>query len=243
MQLWIGTYAFPAGQCAVTSRVTGIERSDSGRPLRFTLALDVDGVIRGTGQADLSARELQLRAVLATPFQDLILRQDTGPPSSLALVSNQSLSGVVVVSGPDFYKPDGPEFVTTRHFRFSAEAVFLSPGGAAALVSWTQTVSVQGNGGPVRAWRVPINADPIRQVVTPRSIIRYTQQGSATGHTAEPRVPPPVFGRAYLMNESEAVQKVTPRPVGRNWVNYTVSWNYVFESDRPLTGTTPLPAF
>lgn len=243
MQLFVGTYGFPVNAAGVTGGVRQVIRSDSGRPLRYVQGLDVTGTIFGSGQADLTDRENALRAALQKPYVDVVLKRDDGQPSALALLNSKTLSGVVVTSGPEFFEDQGSEYVTTRRFRFSVEATYLAPKAESALVSWTQTVSVLGNGGPIRTWRIPLNADPIRQAVTPRSTIRYTQSGQAVGHLRMPLPAPPMFGRAYLLNEQESVQQDYGRPLGRYWVEPSVRWNYVFEADKLLTGSTPLPVF
>lgn len=242
MQLTLGGYKFPVNGCEVTGRV-GYERSDSGRPLRYTQYLDVNGTLFGSGQADMTRLEDELRDALRRPYRDLVLKRDDGGNSALRLINAESLSGVVATSGPDFFEAQGSEYVTTRRFRFTAEATYLMPGTQTALVSWTQTVSVVGNGGPVRSWRVPVNADPIRQTLTKASVIRYTQSGAAVGNFAPPIPPPPVFGRAYLVNEQEAVTRTVGRPLGKYWIEPSVQWNYVFETSKPLVGVTPLPVF
>jgi hypothetical protein len=242
VQLFWGSTPFPVNAAAVTGSVQFV-RSGSGRPIESVQRVEVGFTLFGAGQKDLSNQEGVIRAALMTPYQDLILRRDDGGIAGISLINNSSLSGCVVVSGPDFGEAQGSEYVTTRRGRFVVEATYLVPGAQTALVSWTQTVSVLGNGGPRRTWREPVNAAPIRQVVKRQTVIRYTQSGQAVGHLVKPFVPPPIFGRAYLVNESEAVQYGTGEPLGRSWRNWPVSWNYVFESDRFLVGTTPLPVF
>lgn len=242
MQLWWGNTAFPVNAAAVTGTV-GYVRSQAGRPLQAVVRAEVTATLFGEGQANLTAQEQVIRSALMTPYRDLILRRDDGGAAGLSLVNNTSLTGCVVVSGPDFFRSDGSEYVTTRQFRFVVEATYAVAGAEAALFSWTQTISVTGNGGPRRTWRLPLNADPVRQVVTPRTIIRYVQVGQAVGHLLAPTAPPPVFGAAYLVNESVSVSSTPGEPMGRAWRMPAVQWNYVFESDRPLFGTTPLPVF
>lgn len=230
MQLSLGNgYTFPTNAAAVTSRVEVIQ-SGNGRPIRQKMYLDVTASIYGDGQAALTLQENAVRLALSQPYFDIRLKQDSGADSALRLLQNSSLSGTRVTSGPNFTDAQGPEYVKVRTLDFTAEAEFLLP-NSNVVISWVETVGYVGNGGPVRRYRYPvggISLDPIRQIVTPRSLITYTQSGESVGHLGY-YDPVMLFNRAYLVNEREAVQRRTPKPIGRSWVEYSLSWNYIFE--------------
>jgi hypothetical protein len=240
MQLWQGNYGFPVNGALVTSR-TEVVRSDSGRPLRWRMYLDVEFTLKGSGPAQLSALENAARDALSRPYVDLVLRDDTGIPTSSRLVNADSISGVMVVDGPTFRDGQGPEFVTLRTGRFTAVAEYVFRGAETALVSFTESISVQGNGGPVRNWRLPVNARPIRQEVTPYSIIRYTQQGAAVGHLIPPARQPPYIDPDLLVNEQDAVSRDVGQPLGKAWINPVTRWTYVFESPELIPFNPVLP--
>lgn len=242
MMLVVGRYQFPANAAAVTSRVVGLDRAENGRPLRTTLAIDVTATIFCSGQADAAAKETAVRAALLIPYQDVSLLMDDNRPSALTLLNRTSLSGVVVTSGPDFTEAAGPEYVVCRRLKFSAEATYLVPTQGTGLVSYRDSLTIQGNGLERRNWRFPLNARPIRQVVSPYSLITVTQSGTAVGHLARPTPPAPLWPQ-YLVNEARAITEGDSQPMGNIFVNWPVSWNYVFESDRPLTGRPPPPRF
>lgn len=243
MQLYWGNYAFPVNAAAVTSTLRTF-RSQSGRPLRVLMDLRVTATLFGTTQTELTTLENQARSALAQPYKDLVLKQDDGNNSGLRLINRSSVGGVVITDGPNFMDAEGPEYVKTRTLEFTGEAEFILAGvSISALVSFFETVSVLGNGGPVRRWRVPVGGDsvePIRQIVTPRSMIRYTQSGEAVGLTRYP-VPRPIFPTVYLQNENEAIMRRTPSPKGNAWVDWPISWNYIYDSPRPLTGEPQRP--
>jgi hypothetical protein len=240
MQLFWGQYRFPINGASTTSKAEATF-SASGRPLRYIIKVGVLAYLDGDGPADLSFQENALRAALAIPYQDLILKLDTGQASSTQLLNATSVSGVRVVSGPDFTNDaKDSEYVTQRTARFEVAAEYLIRGTENALVSFTESVTVTGNGGPDRNWRFPINGPPIRQVVTPYSLITASQSGTAVGHTTRP-VPPPPLWPDYLVNPRHSHTKSTPEPHGRAWLNWPVKWSYSFESDVPLVAMANLP--
>lgn len=245
MQLFLGSYAFPVNGALVTTRTT-IERSQSGRPLAWLQSIDVVAFLFPVGagasnQEKLTNAEGLLRIALSKPYQDLALKTDSGSLTGTCLINAKSISGVVVTDGPNFEDGMTPEYVAIRTARFKAEARYLFSGTADALVNYQESITVTGNGGPIRKWRIPVNAPPIRQETTKYSIIRTVQQGSAIGYTKYPIPPAPIYGTEFLQNETTAVQEQSPTPMGRGWLNYPITWNYVYESSKPLVGRPRLP--
>lgn len=238
MQLFWGTYAFPVNAAACTSR-TRVTSNQSGRPMRIALDFNVRATLFGNGQQSLSDQEALCRAALSIPYQDLILKQDNGADSSMRLLQRASAGGVKITDGPHFTDAQSPEFVSTRTVEFTGTAEYFLP-GSTGLMSYYESVSVLGNGGPIRRWRNPVNAGLVRQVVNPRSLIVYTQSGRALGHIAYP-VPRMIFPAAYCVNEAYAVVQETPTPMGNAWVDWPVSWNFIFQADRLLNGGPQLP--
>lgn len=239
MRLWWGNYAFPTNAAEVTSR-TGTEFNYSGFPLRYVITVAVKVTLDGDGQEDLSDAEDEMRAALAVPYQNLILKTDSGNQSSARLITSSSITGVRLKSGPNFGEAQGAEFVNRRTCEFEMEAEYMIRGAENAVVSWRETVSIVGNGGPRRTWRFPLNANPIRQQVTKNSLVRATQSGEAIGHTRTPRRPLPIWPK-FVVNESDGGTVDTPEPKGRAYLNYPVKWSYSFESGYPLVGLPSLP--
>lgn len=242
MQLQIGSFLFPANSADVTTR-TQIVRSDSGRPMRYLGTMDVTAVLLAADQYGCTAVEQAVRVALSVPYTFISLRHDNGAASASTLTS-QGGFGVCVVDGPHFDKSAGPEYVTTRTVRFTAEAEYVFRGAENYPVAWHDSISIQGTGGPSRRWRIPLRGRPIRQETTQFTIVRATHAGSGIGHLGYPSVPPPAFGYKYLVNESASVTRGTPEPRGPTGrVNWPVSWSYAFEADVPLVGLPTMPRF
>jgi hypothetical protein len=238
--LW-GSYAFAANSCELASR-SRVVLSDSGRPVRYVTRVNVSGWLEADGQAALSTLEASLRNALATPYQDLKFLTDDGRVTATSLLNASSLSGVRVVDGPTFDGTSGAEYATLRQFRFEAEAEYLVRSASAAVLSFQESVSVTGDGGPRLRLRVPVNASIIiPQVVTPRSVVRAVQSGQAVGHLGYPAAPPPLWPRPIYQGDQSDVQRQSPRRLGLAFVEYGIAWRYAFESDGPLVGAPNLP--
>jgi hypothetical protein len=242
MQAKWGTFSFLSNGCSVTSR-TRLVQAETGRVVRYITRVSVAGWLEGDSQSSLALQEDQLRAVLLDQYRDFKFLTDANAATPLSLLNSESLSGVRVVDGPVFADADGAEYATVRRFSFDLEAEFIVRGAENAVLSWTETVAITGTGGPVRNWRVPINAfPPIRQTVTPRSIVRATQTGRGVGHIRYPATPRPLWPQ-YERLEMRALSPQSPRSLGRAAVEWPVQWSYTFESDVPLVGFPSLPPF
>lgn len=239
MQLWWGAFAFAANGADVTN-TTFAEISPQGLALRYVSSYMVTAVIDGSGQADLSRKELLIRNALAVPKQDFVLRTNAGAPSSAAIFNRDTMSGTRV-KRIEFREAQGAEFVNRRTVTFEVEAVYLISSAVNAVIMWRESVTVQGNGGPHRVWRFPINGDAIREVISPNSLVTATQSGEAVGHTRRPLRPLAIWP-TYLVSESDTIGTDAPEFLGQAYVNWPVKWSYRFErGDGPLTGVAGLP--
>jgi hypothetical protein len=241
MQAKWGKTALPVNGAEITSTMNVVEATDWVAPQRYLVAYNVVVYLVVDGQADLYAQDLSIRAALMKRNQDFVLYTDAGKASSAAILAAATASGtrVVAISTPE---AQGAEFVTRRTIAFTVTGEYHVADAARAVVSWRETLTVSGNGGPSRRWRFPVNAPAIRQVVTPNSLVRASQRGQAVGYLARPAKPAPLFP-AYLVNESDSGTIDTPQYMGNStYVNWPVSWSYEFErGDGPLVGVPGLP--
>ncbi len=169
MQLYYGNLPlFNMNQAEVTSN-TRLVQASTGRPLRYIVDIHVSkAYLVGTTQAQLTQAEAALRTALLQGYADLVLRQDSGAASSLAIVSNASISGVRIIDGPHFEEAEGAEFVTLRTARFTAQAEYIIANTANVVTEFHESISFYGNCGPVNAWRHCVNSGPVLQQVYPK---------------------------------------------------------------------------
>lgn len=241
MRAYWGDTPMPVNGAEVTSQMTVVESTQWGRPLRYQVAYSVTVVLDGSGQADLSAKELAFRAALMRPDQNFVLKTDAGKNSSAAILVRDTANGtrVVQISAP---QAQGAEFVTRRTITFTVVGEYHVRDAQNAVVSWRETLTIQGTGGPRRVWRFPINAPAIRQTVTPFSLVVATQQGEAVGYLKRPPKPLPLFP-AYLVHDAVGLTLAAPTYIGGStYVDFPVGWSYRFErGDGPLIGAPSLP--
>lgn len=244
MQLVVGSYTFAANSVDVASRIRSV-RADSGRRLRYVRTLTISGWLEGDTQAALTTAEEDLHTALLSDYLTVSFNQDSGSPSAITLSNTTSISGVVVVDGPNFPGGQPGEYATLRRFDFTVEAEYLPAGARLAILMFDESVSHQGTGGPVKRWRNAVNAAPVRQIVYPSSTVRVTQSGEAIGHTRYPDIPGPLWP-AFELEEQRSIRRRSPRRLGsraNSMVEYAISWSYVFEGPGPFIGLPGLPPF
>src|ERR1700679_552334 len=197
MQVWFNNQAlFNSGAAAVTSD-TILIRAETGRPLRYQTRIHVHAFLEYSqnagGQAALTAMETTLRKQLLNSYGDLVLKQDSGSYSGLALVNSTAITGVVIDQGPTFSEAMDSEYVNRRTVEFSGVAEYVIPGTANAVVSWKETLSFTGTCGPVVGWRPNVNGPSVEQQIYPSSTMKLVQSGRAVGHQNYPKAPQPFF--------------------------------------------------
>lgn len=244
IQLFWGIDGFPVNQAACRLNTFPVDYENI-RNARKRIRIMVKATLDGIGQTALSLAEALCRTALSRDYRDLILVQDNGFASSVRLINIASLTGVHIVDGPHFNEFMNGEFVNCRTVEFAAEAEFINAGYETAILSWQESMTVNGNGQPQIVWRFPVNATAIPQVVSPTSLITTVQAGRAVGHTAYPVVPVPIFGKkpkgGVFRGDRSSVKKDSPRAYGRGYIEYPISWNYVWESILPLDANPNRP--
>ena len=241
MQAFWGNDGLPVNDAEVTSAYTLITSDWGQTPLRYECLYSVRVVLLASGQAALTKEEKAWRDRLMTPNKDFVLKQDSGAASSAAIFVKDTMSGtrVMNIRAPE---SQGAEFVKRRTITFDIAATYKVKNSGAAIVSWTESVVIIGNGGPDRQWRFPLNAVARREILSPTSLVRAVQSGSAVGHTSRPFRPLPIWPD-YQVNPQDTKGIDTPMWMGREFVNYPIRWQYTFErGDGPLIGLPSLPS-
>jgi hypothetical protein len=233
VQLRIGTYFFDQNATEVTSSAE-LKFNEGGQPYSQLVSLDVAGFLSGTSQADLTQKASALTNVLSTPFQDVVLLQDSGSPSQTGLLNATSLTGVRFY-GPHFDRAQGAEYATLRHFSFRATAEYAAPGSASLLLSWTETLELSG-GGPLRTVLTAVAGPMQEQQVYPATPYEARQTGAIVGYQAYPPAPAPIF--PAKLRQSGNFSRTSPRRKGRPgaYEGYAVRYSYEFVSATPLIG-------
>lgn len=235
MYLKWGNFAFDPGSLWVlASAVPNL--NEAGEPISLQQRIQINGYVSGVGQAALTTAIQNLQAALSIPYQDLVFYQSNDQPSAHLLRNATSISGTRVTDGPNFPGTHGAEYATQRAFNFTAEADYFLAGTGKKLVSFMETLTMMG-GDPFYVVREALNGPPQRSLVYPSSVYSAIQSGEAVGFREYPVAPPPLFpDKMRGGRDGRRIVAHAPQRRGRNYVNFRLTWEYIFESEEPLIG-------
>ncbi len=237
MQLRYGSYTFDTDSCEVTMDIQTLV-NERNVPYVQAYMMSVSGYINGANTAAVDAGCQTLESALAAPYRDLVLYTDSGSATHLALYNTGSITGVVP-TGPRYPVGKGAELVTYRKFEFSARVEHPIGTGRGVLMSFQESISFDGTGGPRFILKDALVGPPQRQLVQQRSRVRANQSGRATGYLEYPTPPAPLWPQDEHL-EARQVRKVGGKFRGRAWQDFVIQWSYQFESTTPLAGNPTL---
>lgn len=229
LYLQYGSFSHNEGECTIAISKVG----NYGERRTITETWSVSGTLFGSSSSDLTSQANDIIDAYSTDGLDLVW-SGTGH----SLISNDSIYGTRVIGPPSFEKGDGAEFATQRSYRLSVSAEFAdSIPGLSPDISYSESVSFTGNGGPLFVTLVPIYGDPIRQQISTSSPIVCHQSGRRTILDNWPSASPPIY-LSYLENQAESIRREIPERGSRE---RTVIWDYTFVIPSPaaLYRTTP----
>jgi hypothetical protein len=223
-----GSYQFPDNTVYVATRQRAVVNA-AKIPYMEEFEIDCEGKVFGSGQAQLTAAENQLRAALAVPRQNFFFLQDSGAPSAVYILNAATVGGTYVVRGPDFTGRDGSEYANQRNFSFTVGFKLPVADPANTLMEYQETLEYSG-GEPVYAFKPAVNGPPQLQRVWYQVPYRVVQTGYAVGFRAYPTPPPPVGPRT----QPPVHRKTSPGREGVGNVGWRIDWQYVCESGGPI---------
>lgn len=210
----------------------------------------IRGMLTGADATELSAKMIELEAAYSSIAGDLVLLQnDASTETHLKTTGSQTVGGIRCTK---LYYPmtDPGDFTTYLHYEIECEADFGGigvfgaaggqGGGGEVIVSWTETVSYQGDGGPREILLEAINGPPQLQVVSDYTPIFATQQGDAVGLFKHPTPARPIYPQ-YEIGHERRIAYSTPTMVGgtqngpQTTREFRSSWSYSFQASQPLT--------
>ncbi len=150
--------------------------------------------------------------------------------------SANCISGVKVINKQ--FPSGGPEqLATTRTFGATLQATYdVSEDN---IVSWQESVSVQGNGGPLVVLVHTILYGIAYDVLSPNTAIYYTQSGMATGFNDYP-VPPGPIAPVGELGYLRRITKTSGTQQGTGIKYFTTRWSYqMFSGPSVFYGDTP----
>ena len=228
-----GTYTHPENEVNLTSLNQVTRRNARGGVESTRKTLSIQGTLLADTQTALSAAIVELENAYQYEGQDAGLYQDDGAggvgvKTPHFLNSSASLGGVKIQS---LTYPQGTpsEYATQRTFAITLFADFPGDGG---LVSFEETLSFQGTGGPSVVNVVTIAGLGQKQSPTQFTRRSVIQQGSAVGYGAYPAQPPPMFP-TFEVGERRREDIISPQNNNGEFINWGIRWSYYFEQIGP----------
>jgi hypothetical protein len=227
MFLSYGGYQHDPGECEVQISQSAI-RGPLGRMYATKHRWDILGRVHADTTAQVVAAVAALVKAYSVNGRDLVFNG-----SGYGLYSNQTINGTKVVLA-DFPKGSGAEFSTFRNYHFAVEAEYTYP-GEGLLVSWHETISCRGTGGPIWGYIETLTGNPIQEKFCDCSILRATQRGSVvTSGDTWPLlwVPGPIWSNPPMSNvlgpEHQDLREITNEQPGTLYNERMIHWQYHF---------------
>ena len=176
----------------------------------------------------MAANLARLEQAFSSNGKDLKLLLANGTPSHHVLLNSQTIGGTRITKRPSYPEGKGYQYGTFRTVDFEVAAL-VPVSNRSSLTSFIETLSTEG-GGPRYGHLEPLTGSPIKQLLKRNTIWRAVQQGSAVGRDGWPQPPAPLWPDALVDPQGFGIQKQSPSRIGDSWVNYQVSWTYLFEA-------------
>lgn len=230
MQARYGSYSFEVNSCWVMLR-RDYELNAAGIPYIEKLEVDIEGYLSGSGQANLTAAELELTAAMRQPFNDFCLFRDDGGRSGVSLRNGSSLSGVRCTRGPSFTSKVGAEYANQRTYTLTIAADYPIVNPDTRYISFKERMQYSG-GEPVYDFKPAINGEPQKQQLWFREPYQLVQSGEAYGFLDYPTPPPMAFPGARI--RAPEIERIGPDRTGQKYKNFGIRWTYTMKSGAPL---------
>lgn len=242
-----GSFSFPAGEPTVSESREYVY-SPTGDRLRERVKVDIEGKYSGSSPAGYEAQMLAMRAAL-----DAVGEAFSVSYGGTSTATHLGLNGTYVV-GPrctalEFPQGDGPELADGGCRTYKASIEWEAEAGTyprGDLIDFRETLTFD-RGDPIRQVVNTMNGTALIFTTCGTPAFSATQTGEATGRTAYPTVPAPIWGTTYLMSR-DPVRKESPELVtldANGSVSiaraFKVSWGYQFSAPTDFTGGTSSP--
>lgn len=245
MYLKYGSYTHQFCECSVTISKLPIYTGNYVR-IGHSETWSIRGRLVGDSEADIKTKIQALETAYATDRQDVYLLQADGSTSSAHyIISSATLSGLLVKR---FAYPNG-EDITSGFRNYEIELstqVDTSAGGGGGgaggqqIVSYSESISSRGTGGPRIVARETRNGTPVMQTVSQFTPVYVTQRGSSVGLFGYPNAPGPIWPQYEQVADRDitytAPEQVLGSGSGQESRRFTTSWSYSFVASGAIAG-------
>lgn len=227
-----GTYAHAEGELEIDAQQEALfneARQPYGKMIRVTLS----GLLLADSPTAMDVKVRNLLTAYSTSRTFALYLPGGSTKSQIVLDHATAIGGVRVVQPPSFPTMRGAGYVTNLPYTIRLEAEYAATGASLLYRDFEETIEVEG-GGPQIGWLKPLNARPVSQVLRRMDTYRARQSGFAIGLYARPSAMPPLWPN--FLTAFGRFGKRSPKPKSGVNTDYLTTWDYQFESDRPLLG-------
>jgi hypothetical protein len=204
--------------------------SQRQKKLQHIIEWDIVGEIQKSSVADIIARIQALEQQYSQDGTSATYSIDGTVAHQLA----GGVSGVRVVYAA-FPKGDPAELATKRSFAVKLRAV--NDAVEDDLVSWQESITIEGDGGPLLVGATLIGYGPLVYYLAPKTAQIYIQTGTAVGYSTYP-VPPGPVNPQGIFGHKTRITYTSGRQVGNGIRFFTTRWYYHQFRDIQLFGAT-----
>lgn len=235
MQVTYGNYNHASNESAVVVQRTGVY-GHGGYRIGYKESWHITGFLQADTQSALKSACDALDTAYLLDGQDLTLVLNGGGAARV-LTSANSFTGTMVKEGPSYPESgaDSAEFSTFRRYSIVVEAEYRLAQNN--LISWIETISSTGTGGPRFIFKQTQTGLPQKQIVAQATPCMATQRGSAIGMYSHETPPPPLWPDAEHQDQ-RFIDFKTPKRSGPVlnpiFTEYETTWQYSFSDTSPL---------
>lgn len=196
-----------------------------GRPQLFRRQMVIEGEIVAASASAINSRVRTIENIFGLNGGICALLQSDGTETDF-VIGDGALGGCRVVQPPSFSLQDGKaHFTTGLPFSIVLEADYTISDGD-TLVSYEETITKIGQGGPRRVTIELDNGPPVEQVVSQYTPIVVVQSGQAVGWGGYPTINDPIYPTQVDLPDGYQLTRGSARLNGATYTEYPVQWSY-----------------
>lgn len=227
------------------------EYADNNVLIGSSWKIKVRGKMDGADAQALSTSMLSMEAAYAQTSGDFTVLDNSSATVPLFYVQGSKAIGGIRMTNFNYQLAEAAELSTYVRYEIDLEADFGGVGiigGVNApqntILTWSETISMRGNGGPRVVYRENRNGPPQKQIVSQRTPVFALQRGEAVGLYNWPTPSQPKWPQ-YLSGPDSDVQQTSAQSVGGSGYQqqkreYRVTWSYSFLMPGPQQASPSL---
>ncbi len=250
MYLKRGSYTHQNNE-ATYSVAKQAEYADNRTLIGTSWQVKIRGMVTGADAQALSTSMLAMEAAYSVTTGDFVVLDNNSAEVALFKIQGSKTIGGIRMTRFNYALAEAAELSTYVRYEIDLEAEFGGIGiigggtaGQSTVLTWSETLSVRGNGGPRFTYRENRNGPPQKQIVSRRTPVFATQRGEAVGLYDYPSPSQPIWPQ-HLSGPDTGLQKTSASSVGGQGYSqqrreYRISWAYQFQLPGQLTSNPSL---